>query len=160
MEPIKTSVVSLDKMNLNKIKNDKNSIVMGDFEGDSSKISIGDIDKLTERVFEILEYLESDSTKKLMKKNEGAVKMVLTNKYIDVPMGIINLLVDDENRGENVDRLVRMFEKLNQIKKGELDAKVAETVFFDEVNERYLYSKFGGKENFEKALANEAKGKK
>ena len=64
------------------------------FDRPMSVDAIPDLDILTSHIYEILEYLYKDSTDKLLKSNESAVKMYLNNKYADtVPYGIITLLM-------------------------------------------------------------------
>ena len=123
--------------------------------------AIPDIDVLTGNVLEILRYLENPETKRLMTINESAIKMYLNNKYADsVPYGIISLLMDEENRFENVERMVRMFESLNNAKNGKISLENAEKNLADEVTERYIYSKYGSKEAFDRELAKELKNSK
>lgn len=154
MDPIKVSMTSLDNM-----KHDKNAVMMGGM-GDMSVDAIPDLDILTGKVFEILTFLEDPKTKKLMKTNDSAVKMMLNNKYTDVPLGIITLLLDENTRSDNVDRLLRMFENLNSAKAGTKNIEDIQTDLIEEVNEKYLYSKYGGKKKFEEVLSKEVSKKK
>ena len=150
LEGVKIDMVTADQMS----SVDRDAI----FNVQASTDAIPDLDTLSGLVFEILEYLEDPDTRKLMKVNDTAVKMYLNNKYADtVPLGIITLLVDEKTRDENVDRLLRMFESLKRAKQGFISLDEAEKNITDEVNERYLYSKHGGKEEFEKALAVEVR---
>lgn len=148
---IKVDLVSGDQMT----EEDRASV----FNRESTIDAIPDLDILTGQVLEILEYLERPSTKRLMKTNEGAVKMNLNNKYADtkIPLGIITLLMEENNREENVERMLKMFESLQQAKKGEITLESAEQTLSSDINERYLYSEYGSKEAFEKAIQSEIK---
>lgn len=147
---IKIDLVSMDKEKRDEILNQEASID-----------AIPDLDKLTGYVLEILEFLERQDIKKLSSANMGAVKMMLNNKYADkLPMGIITLLLEEENREENIDRLIRLFEYLRNAKAGSISLEDAERRLTDDVNERYLYSKYGSKEAFENALSEEASKEK
>ena len=45
--------------------------------------------------------------------------MYLNSKYADtVPLGIITLLMEEDTRIENIERLLRMFEQLSRAKAG------------------------------------------
>ncbi|VBB17909.1 hypothetical protein YASMINEVIRUS_372 [Yasminevirus sp. GU-2018] len=145
---VKVDVVTADQMT----EADRQAI----FNREASVDAIPDLDVLTGHVLEILQYLEKPETAKLIKTNESAVKMYLNGKYADtVPLGIITVLLDEGARDENVERLLGMFEKLRLAKSGQLTLEDAEKSVTDEVNQRYIYSKYGSKEAFEKELAKE-----
>jgi hypothetical protein len=123
---------------------------------EASVNAIPDLNILTRHICEIIDYLEQPSTIKLLKKNDSAVKMFLNGKYADtVPLGIITELMDEDNRIENIERLLRMINQLRKAKEGKVSLDDAEKIITDEVNERYLYSKYGSKEAFEEALKKE-----
>jgi hypothetical protein len=116
--------------------------------------AIPDLDQLTGKVLEILSYLEAPETREQVRKNSNAVKMFLNNKYADtVPYGVISLLMEEDARQENVERLLRMFESLRKAKSGNASLEEEEKKLADDVNQRYIYSKYGSKEAFEKELA-------
>lgn len=147
---VKVDMVTADEMS----ESDRNAI----FNQEASINAIPDLDILTGHMYEILEYLEKPLVKNLMKTNKTAVTMHLNNKYADtVPYGIITLLMEEENKDENVEGLLRMFENLRRAKRGEISLEEGEKALTDEVNERYLYSEYGSKEEFEKALEKEVK---
>jgi hypothetical protein len=145
---IKIDVVSPDQMT-----DEQRKAV---FERESSVDAIPDLDVLTGHVYEILQYLEKPNVSKLLKTNESAIKMHLNSKYADtVPLGIITILMDENNKIENVERLLRMFGQLRKAKAGEISLDDAERILTDEVNERYLYREYGSKAAFEAALMQE-----
>lgn len=125
-------------------------------ESEASVDHIPDLDILTAHVLEIVEYIESDDNKDIMKNNPSAVTMMLNNKYADtVPYGMITLLMEEEDRNENLDRIIRILDSLRLAKEGKKDLDILQKEFTEEVYERYEYSKYGSKEAFEKALARE-----
>lgn len=145
---IKIDMVSADQMT----EEERNSI----FNREASVDAIPDLDILTGHVYDILAYLEKPETKKLLKTNESAVKMYLNNKYADsVPLGIITLLMEEDSVVENIERMLNMFEQLRYAKSGKKSLEDVERAVTDDVNQRYMYSKFGSKEKFEEALAKE-----
>jgi hypothetical protein len=150
--------VKLDMVNSSEVSEEERKRI---FDRESSVDAIPNLDILTGHVLEILLYLETNSTKDLLKTNRSAVIMHLNNKYADtVPYSIITLLVDEKNREENVERLLKMFENLQKAKRGELSLDKAEKILTDDVNDRYIYSKYGSKDAFEKALAREVQSEK
>lgn len=142
---VKIDLVSEDQMT----PNERSKIM----DSDASVDAIPDLNILTRYVYEILQYLETPETKKLIKTNEAKVHTYLNTTYADkVPYGVISLLSDEKNRVENVKRLLDMFEQLNRAKQGKISLSDAENIVAEDVNERYLYSKYGSKEAFEKML--------
>jgi len=141
----------LSIVNERTMKSDKNGINFGDYK--MSLSAIPDLNKLTRDVLDIVIFLEDCEIDKLVVHNESDVKMIINNKYADtVPFGIISLLVDRQNRAENVERLLRMFESMNRAKKGEKLLADVEKELYDDINTRYVYSKYGSKGAFEKEL--------
>jgi hypothetical protein len=154
MEPIKVSMVSPSE-----IKNGQNSSVLE--QGTMSVNAIPDLDVLTGHVYEILEFLERPATSSLLKSNEGAVKMMLNQKYADtVPLPIITLLLEEDLRVENVEKLLNLFERLAKVKKikNEDEAlKVLEKTQEEFTQENRKQYKI---EEFEKELEKQANEKK
>lgn len=138
----------------NEVGKEANSIVIPEKSEKPSIDAIPDLDELTKNVFEIVEYLERDDIIELCKNSEHIVLNTLNNKYVEtVPYSMIKLLMDVDNRVENVERVLDMISMLIEAKKGNYDLEKAEKDFTDKINERYLYSKYGSRENFENALA-------
>jgi hypothetical protein len=150
---VKIDVVTADQMSASDVDSVFNRDQIASLD------AIPDLDLLTGYVYEILEYLEDTGTKKLMITNETAVKIYLTTKYADTPLpyGIITLLMDEKNRVENVERLLTVFERLTNALDGKVNLEDEDKKFTDEINNRYLYSTYGSKEAFEKALYEEIK---
>lgn len=123
-------------------------------EGEASVNHIPNLDILTAHVLEIVEYIESPKNQSLIKQNPSAVTMMFNNKYADtVPYGIITLLMEDENRDENLDRIIKILEALRLAKEGKKSLDDAQKELTEDVYQQYEYSKYGSKEAFEKALA-------
>jgi hypothetical protein len=121
---------------------------------------IPDLDTFTGHVLDILTYLEKSETRELMKTNDSAIRMYLNNKYADckIPFGIITVLMEEDQREENVERLLKLIKLMRDAKSGKISLEDAEKNLTEDVNNRYLYSKYGGsKESFEQALHDEIK---
>ena len=129
-------------------------------EGEMSVNAIPDLEKLSKNLLEILIYLEDPNNKDDIRRNETDVKMMLNNKYADtVPYGFISLLISEKTRAENVDIIVRMLENMKKAKEGTVSLETVEKNFADEINQKYIYSKYGSKENFERELTKMQKNK-
>lgn len=138
----------------NEIGKESNSVVLPEKSEKPTIDAIPDLAKLTNSLYEIIEYLERDEIIKLTKEADHIVLNTLNNKYADnVPYSMLKILLDIENREENVERILDMINMLRKAKTGNYNLEVAEKDFTDKVNERFLYNKYGGRENFEKALA-------
>lgn len=127
------------------------------FEQEASIDAIPDLDVLTGTIAEIIIYLEQPSVSQLLKTNSSAVKMLLNNKYTNIPLGLITLLLEEDTRIDNIERMIRLFESLKMAKAGIISLDDAEKTLVDDVNEKYVYSKYGSKEKFEAELAKEVK---
>ena len=127
-------------------------------EGKKSVEAIPNLALLTGNVLNILRYLERPDIKNLVETDQMTVKMTLNEMYADsVPYGVIDLLINPEKRKENVKKLLEMFEILNMVKNGDMALDRAEEHITEDLNERYLYSKFASKEEFYDFLKNEKK---
>src|ERR1700686_2714341 len=122
---VKVDMVSTDQMT----DEERRSIL----DREASVDAIPDLDELTGTIYEILEYLERPATRKLLKSNESAVKMQLNNKYTNIPLGLITLLLDEETRVENIERMLQMFETLREAKSGKVSLAYAEKKQMDGV---------------------------
>ena len=165
-------MAGMNGVNLNELKKDmKVELVTEDsmtpemrdklFNRKPSVDAIPDLDVLTTHVYDIIEYLEQPETKKLIKKDDSIVMNYLNNKYADsVPLGIIRLLMEEDERQNTLEILTNMFQTLLDAKKGKTTIEDAEMKIFEtdknSINNRYIYSKNGGsKEEFEKLLSKE-----
>ena len=121
----------------------------------SSPDAIPNLVTLTKHVYEILEFLEKDEIKRLCKVNMGAIRNILNNKYAEtVPYGIISLLLNENERYGNLEILLEMFNTLKNAKNGNISMDHAEKTFGECITKKYIYSKYGSREGFEKAMNN------
>lgn len=151
-----TSGIKVDMVGMDEAMRDPNAEFVGGSE--ASIDAIPDIEKLTENILEILEYLDQPEVKKLCETNESLIRIQLINKYADcVPLKFIDLFMDKdtEHKQESIERTLRWLEALARAKSGEGDFETICQELVEEVNERYAYSKYGGKKQFEEALRKE-----
>jgi hypothetical protein len=149
--------MQVDMVDMEEAYNDPNAEIMGG-DGEASVDAIPDLNVLTAKIVEILEYLEQPDVKKICETNDSLIRMTLINKYADtVPLKFIDLFMetDEEHKQESIERTLKWIEVLAKVKAGEADLEQESKELVDEVNQRYVYSKYGGKENFEKALRKE-----
>jgi len=114
--------------------------------------AIPDLDILLEKIQEMLTEIELPAMQEFAKINKKEFEKILAHKYMsDIPLSIINLMLE-EQRYEHLERLLNMFDQLRKIKKGDVNIEDAQKNFSEQLNEEYLYKKFGSKENFEKKM--------
>ncbi len=130
------------------IDNDSESYSVG-----MSKNAIPDVDVMVKTLDKLIDYIESPRMKKLEETDKKKFESLVYGKYNSVlPMKMIGLLIEDE-RYENLAKLLDMLETLSQIKKGKKDIAEESKKFSEACNEKYMYPQFGGKENFEKMMS-------
>ena len=80
--------------------------------------AIPDLSELMGTIEAMLQFMETDKMKELEATNKAEFDTLVYGRYNDiVPMKIISLMVD-ENRYENLDGLLDMFDILNDVKSG------------------------------------------
>lgn len=146
---------------LNKLNKTK-KIVLDDYDRDSvemSKDTIPDIDLLTETIVHILEYILEPEMVVLENTNKDLFDKKVEEKFSDFSLNYYStfkMLLDKEDRNNNIKKLLDMFSKLNEIKKGNLDIHEETEKFGEQQNEIYVYPKFGGKEKCEEIIKKRA----
>lgn len=115
--------------------------------------AIPDLNKLLISIYKLLEDIETKEMQELEKTNKKEFEKVLTHKYYeDIQSNkIINLMLD-KDRYNNLSKLLDMFERLEKVKSGKEDINNAHKQWCEKMNEEYIYSKHGGKEEFEKKM--------
>lgn len=123
--------------------------------------SIPDLDNILIYVQELLQDIETPEMQNLEKTNKKEFEKILTHKYYEKieSIKIINLMLEPE-RYENLEKLLDMFDNLKKVKQGKTDIQNAHKNWCEKMNEEYVYSKHGGKANFEKKMAEMEKEKK
>lgn len=122
--------------------------------------AIPDLDKLLKEVLEMLYYINTDEMQKLEETDNYSFERHLDSKFESLSLeynSIFRLLLDKENREKNILKLIEVFSKLQEVKAGLIDISKADIDFKEELNEEYIYPKFGGKEQFEKTISEKNK---
>lgn len=123
--------------------------------------AIPDVEQLLDHVISMLEYMDTDDMKNLEETDPDAFEKHLDAKFCNFTYryyAVFKLLLDKQNRKENVARMINLFQKLNQIKNNETTMDDAYEEYTEGLNNKYIYPKFGGKANFVKSV-NENKEK-
>jgi len=131
----------------------KNATITRDAPLDAK--AIPDIEQLLDKILDFLNYINKENMQKLEATDKIEFDKHLNDRFNDFSekhYSIFKMLLDNENRATNVAKLFDMLSKLKQVKMGRLDIHQADKDFQEELNNKFLYPKFGGKEQFEKEI--------
>lgn len=126
-------------------------------------IAIPDIDVIVGNILKFAEYICSDDMQKLEENNKKAFEKKIEDTfkiYESRYLSMYKLLMDKENREENLFKLIQLLKNLKDVKEGVRDLETVTNEFGESLREEFIYSKFGGKEKFEKTMEQRAKNKK
>ena len=118
----------------------------GRSEATMSVDAIPDLDKLTQQVLDFIAYYDDPTTVQLRKDNYPVYLNSLYDKFESMPMSMIKLLSDTENRIENLSKIISLLETLAKVKRGNISLESARDEYAEQQNEAYFYPAFGGKD--------------
>ena len=133
----------------------------GNLEEDKMDINaIPNIEVLSSKVVEFLEFYDDLSIIKLRKENHPNYMFKLYERFEVLPASMIKLLSEPDHklRTQNVEKIIMLLERLAEVKAGKRDLEATRDEFLEENNEKYFYPAFGGKEQLMKLA--EEKGEK
>ena len=122
-------------------------------------MNIPDLKKLTDNVLKFIEFIDKPEIRELKKNEIGKYNYLVNEQFSGMPVSMIKLLSDYENRDKNLEKILDMINILKSVETGEKTFENAENEFVEKRAEEYLYPAFGGKDNFYK-VAEENKKKK
>lgn len=125
--------------------------------------AIPDLEELLKNIIEMVKYTSTDEMINMEKENPIVYEQHLDEKFEYISSryyGIFKLLLVREEREENLGKLIDMFTKLKDVKNGRISIQDADKQYQESLNQEYIYPQFGGKENFEKRMAEIAKKNK
>lgn len=122
-------------------------------------MNIPDLKKLTDKLLKFIEFIDKPEIRELKKNEIGKFNYLVNEQFSDMPVSMIKLLSDFENRDNNLEKILDMINILKSVETGEKTFETAENEFVEKRAEEYLYPAFGGKDNFYK-VAEENKKKK
>jgi hypothetical protein len=117
--------------------------------------AIPDIEKLLGMVLDLLRYISTEEMQRLEETDSQAFERHLDSKFETLSLryySIFKLLLDKENREENIFKLINMFSILKEVKSGSLDITKADEDMQLDLYSEYVDPKIGGKEEFERVL--------
>lgn len=122
-------------------------------EGENKIPTNAEIEVITENVIKILEVSVQPEMLELRKKNKVAFEKQIETLFPDFVLKYYRLyqvLMDESNTDlSHFFDLLKMFRAINN---KEVDEKKAYKDYGKKLNEEYVYSKFGGEDNFNKKM--------
>lgn len=120
--------------------------------------AIPDLENMLTHIDNLIEYAESTEMRILSNTNYQEYETKIYQRFNQhIPIKMISLLIDENERYDNLDGIIGMFETLKDIKEGKKNMQNEYEKFSEKLNEKYLYPDFGGKENFINEMKNSAK---
>lgn len=120
-------------------------------------------DELMDMIIPFLEYIQTEPMEKLEKTDPKSFEKHLDSKFSKFSeryYAVFKLLIDKKDRAKNVQKLIELFGKFEEVKEGKRTIDSAYKEFTEELNSEYIYPKFGGKDKFEKTIMDKHKNKK
>jgi len=121
----------------------------GELEEDNMDINaIPNIELLSSKVVEFLEFYDDPQIIKLKKENHSHYLFKLYERFEMLPASMIKLLSEPNHklRTQNIEKIILLLEKLAEVKVGTRNLEATRDEFLEENNEKYFYPAFGGKE--------------
>jgi hypothetical protein len=118
--------------------------------------AIPNIEQLLDTILAFLNYINEDSMQVLELTDNVGFEQHLNSRFeafANRHYSIFKLLLDRENRAENIGKLFEMLSTLKKVKSGRLDIHKADKDFQEELNNKFVYPTFGSKEEFERQVA-------
>lgn len=116
--------------------------------------AIPNLEELLKYVNSLITFVETPEMVSLSKTNYQEYERMAYQRYNQhMPIKIIGMIVNEEERYENLERLLDMFDTLEAIKSGKKNMQDEYANFSEKLNEKYLYPAYGGsKESFIEAM--------
>lgn len=144
-------------------KKDPNGIY---YDPNSTREQIVDLEKLTIELVKFLEYINTPKMEELEDTDYDSFVKHLESQFEEFSLhffSIFKLLTEKggrSKRDENVGKLITLIETLKQVQSGYKDMNSTYESFKEELNEEFIYSKYGGKKKFEEHMAKQNTKKK
>jgi len=109
------------------------------------------MEKLTNDIIEILEYLNKEEMKKLRKENIDIYKQHVMTKFESFDyFSILKLFIDNDD--VEIEKLIEMIKVIDDINNKKISFEDANEQMKEKRASEYIYPQFGGKEAFEKKM--------
>lgn len=127
----------------------------------SALASYPEMQQLVETLTEIFEFMATDEMIALKVADMVQYEQILHDKFPEFCeryFSLFSTVLDGDF--DSLDNLVVMVKYLCMVKAGEITMDTANTQIRDELASKYIYPKFGGKQEFEKTIIERSKNNK
>lgn len=124
-----------------------------------TKEGIPDLVELTKQIVNFIEYIGTNEMEKLEKEDNDKFCLHIETVFPEFTlkyMAIYKMLLDKENREDNLIKLLNLFKILRDVKAGSRNIDREFDTFKENLAQDYVYPKFGGKAEFEKKIKSRA----
>ena len=154
---LETEIVNMDDI-ADEIQNDPSAITLNSQDGTMSVDNIPDIVKITDEVYGLVQYLDTDEAVNLVKEEKsGLLYNKIDEKFPNVPFSAVKMLTDtnesDEQKAKNIIQLLELLKSIAELKEGNGDITQSFENFREEKMEEWVYPVYGGKEGFERKIS-------
>lgn len=116
-------------------------------------LQMPDIKDIVDTVIKILEFMSSDEMIELKNTNTMQYEQQVHDKFpefADKYFSLFSLLLDEKL--ESISNLFTMLNTLALVKMGKITMETASNGIKEDLSNKYIYPKFGGKKEFEKTI--------
>lgn len=133
---------------------------MSSFYTGDEPVNIPDLTNLTKQIIDFLEYINTPDMQKMQDDESRAFELHLESKFPEFAenyYSTFKMLLNKKDRIKNVEKLMQMISTIKKVKDGQKSYDSAFEKIKEDLAEEYIYSKYGGKDNFEKQLSQNKK---
>ena len=133
---------------------------INDANRNKSPEEIPNLDELLTMIIDFLEYIDTPEMKEFEKNDKNGYTNHVDRKFSKFTLryyGIFTMLMQRKNREENLYKIIELITQLKKVQLGESDLDKEYETFTKNLNKEYIYSQFGGQEQFEKTIKNRNK---
>ncbi len=128
---------------------------MSSIYGGDEPFNIPDLANLTNQIIEFLEYINTPEMQKMQDDEPRAFEMHVEGKFesfVENYYSTFKMLLDKKERSKNVLKLMQMINTIKKVREGQKTYDSAFNQIKEDLAEEFIYSKYGGKDNFENQL--------
>lgn len=116
---------------------------------------VPDMMELVDQLTSMFEFMTEPEIVEMRRENYEQFEQIMYDKYqgfCDKYFTLFSMVIhyDPEKDDKSLDNLVMMINALCMVQLGKISVDTANTVIGEELAEKYIYSKHGGKKKFEK----------
>ena len=108
--------------------------------------SIPDLELLSSRVLEYIDFMDIEENIKMKTENPTGYNYIIQSKFGSLPINMIKLLDEREKRAEHLEQIMEMINMLGRVKNGQLGIDNAMDMYNRQIEEKYIPEHLRNKE--------------